>query len=156
MKSRCVSNMNSRRCYPLAGSAYVLCEYSGQTEFSYIRDTAQELLAAGYIPVIAHAERYGCLLDNYELISELKDSGALIQVNADAVLGLDGRAARKFCKTLLKNGLADIVASDSHDMKRRPCHIEKCREYVQKKYGEDTARRLFVTAPKKILEKSGE
>ncbi len=154
--SHCVENLRSGRCFTLADSDYVLAEYSGSSEFVYIRNTVQELLLAGYIPVIAHAERYQCLLDDLDLIEELRKGGAMIQINADAVLGKDGRGAKQFCKQLLDYGMADFIASDSHDMTERPCRMAACRDFVRRKYGEETAVWLFETHPARIIEHSGE
>ncbi|MCD8365902.1 MAG: hypothetical protein LUC83_08880 [Clostridiales bacterium] len=154
--SHCVEYMERRRCVPLANGGYILSEYSYHTEYTYIRNMTQELLSAGYTPVIAHVERYGCITDEPDLLDELRRMGALIQVNADSVLGLDGRSAKQFCKYALKYDLVDVVASDSHGITNRPCHMEKCRQHIQKKYGESTAFRLFEGTPKKILQKPGE
>ena len=41
----------------------------------------REAIFAGYIPVIAHVERYECLSD-ISRIEDLQELGALIQVNA--------------------------------------------------------------------------
>lgn len=57
----------------------------------------QELVLHGYIPVFAHVERYGALAD-LQLAEELRNLGAWITVNADAVLGLEGMAQRNTVK----------------------------------------------------------
>jgi protein-tyrosine phosphatase len=115
----------------------------------------QAAVSHGYIPVIAHVERYECMTKQPERADDLRQMGAWIQLNADAVLGLDGRAPKKFCRILLKNGWADVIASDSHGIKERACHMDKCYEYVAKKYGEREARRLFSDNPEEILASAG-
>ncbi len=40
--------------------------------------------------------------------------GELIQINADSVLGIDGRMFKRYTKKLLKAGLVDVIGSDSH------------------------------------------
>ena len=129
-----------------------MTEYSFETEYSDIRTQTKKLLSYGYVPVIAHAERYACLLKKPRLCLELLDSGAYIQLNADSILGLDGKAGEKFCRKLLKNQWADFVASDAHGMKERANHLGKCMEYVAKKYGGDYAEILFGSNPQKILD----
>lgn len=141
------------RYLPLAGGEYVLTEYEYSTEYKYIFKMTQELLRYGYIPVIAHVERYGCLVQEPGRLDELKEIGALIQVNAGAVIGKEGWGAKQYCKKILKNNWVDIVASDSHDLKRRPCHMAKCYEYLEKKYGQRTADRLMRKNPSKVLGK---
>lgn len=130
----------------------MLTEYSHDTEYSYICGQTKKLLAYGYIPVVAHVERYACFMKKPKLCLELSNTGAYIQVNADSILGMGGRAEEKLCRKLLKNQWADIVASDAHGTEKRACHLGKCREYVAKKYGEDYAELLFRRNPKKIVE----
>lgn len=142
----------SGRVMTLAGSGYVLTEYEYETEYEYIERMTQQLISHGYIPVIAHVERYRCLIKNPELIDQLRHQGAWIQVNADAVLGLEGGAGKRFCKKLLKNGWVNVIASDSHGIQRRVSHMEKCREYLLKKYDERYVEKLFCQNPGKILE----
>ena len=54
VNSHIVEYLQSGRCVTLAGTNYVLVEYSHETEFSYIRQMNEELLRRGYVPVIAH------------------------------------------------------------------------------------------------------
>lgn len=151
VNSDIVKNLQSGRCKTLAGTDYVLTEYSYQTEYSYIEEQTHRLLSCGYIPVIAHVERYQCFQKKPVLCAELSDMGALIQVNADSVLGMSGWKEKQFCKKLLKQGWADIVASDAHDMSERASHMAICKTNIEKKYGEEYAERLFVKNPMRIL-----
>lgn len=150
VNSQIVESLDRRRCKTLAGSRYVLCEYSHDTEYSYIYQMTQELLLHGYVPVLAHVERYQALSDLQE-VKEIQSLGAWITVNADAVLGLEGMGPKKYCKKLLKEELVDVIASDSHGIKERSCHLQKCREHIIKKYGTQEAEKLFVKNPLKIL-----
>jgi protein-tyrosine phosphatase len=90
-------------------------------------------------------------MDDIECAAELRKMGALIQVNADAVLGLEGRGTRKLCKALLRENLIDLIASDSHGIMERACHMRQCFEFVAKKYGGERAERLFCLTPAMIL-----
>ena len=119
--------------------------------YSYMKKMTQEALLAGYIPVIAHIERYECVCDDPDIAGELRNMGALVQVNADAVLGNDGRAPKKICRKLLKNMDVDIIASDSHNTSTRANNLAKCYDYVVKKYGSDYADLLFKQNPARIV-----
>lgn len=152
VNSEITEKLQKGRCRTLAESDYVLTEYSGQTQYSYISEYTGRLLSSGYIPVIAHVERYGCLLKEPGLCAELSGKGALIQVNADSILGMDGRAAGRFCRKLLKNQWVDLIASDAHGRRERANHMGSCRRAVEKTYGEAYARRLFWENPERILE----
>lgn len=151
VNSRIIEYIRNGRCHTLADTNYVLTEYEYETEYSYIKKMTRELLFQGYIPVIAHVERYACMQQEVDRAGELQDMGALIQVNCDAVLGNDGRAAKKYTKKLIKEGYLDIIASDSHGIKKRVCHMRPCFEYVSKKYGNEVARELMEENPREIL-----
>lgn len=147
-----IEYLEEGKCLSLAGSEYVLTEYEYDTEYSYIFQMSHLLMRYGYIPVIAHVERYGCLVKNPKKIEELQEIGALIQVNAGAVIGEEGWASKNFCKKLLKHNWVDIVASDSHGMKKRVCYMAKAYDYISDKFGERQSIRLMLTNPDKILQ----
>ena len=149
--SRCFEHFSNGRCLTLAGSHYILMEYSHITEYSYILAMTREALLGGYLPVIAHAERYPCMIKSPARAKELRRMGAMVQVNADSVLGLEGRAAKQYCRTLIKDEAVDIIASDSHGIEERVCHLAECREYIEKKYSAEAARLLLHDNPVKIL-----
>lgn len=151
VNSRIAEYLGNGRCRTLAGSDYVLTEYSFQTEYSYIFERTRYLLFCGYFPVIAHAERYGCLIERPSRCQELQDMGALIQLNADSVLGLAGREIAAFCRRVLKNRWADIIASDAHGDENRVNHLGTCCRHIVKKFDEDYANLLFYQNPRKII-----
>lgn len=151
VNSRIVEAFQNGRCHTLAGSKYVLSEYSHDSEFGYIYRMTEELIRHGYIPVIAHAERYACMTSDLHGAGELRELGAWIQLNADAVLGLEGRTPKRYCKKMLEYGYVDVVASDSHGITRRACHLEQCRAYIEKKLGQEIAERLLQENPAMII-----
>lgn len=135
----------------MAGSRYVLVEFSGRHTYTQIRNQVYELTAAGYRPIIAHAERYPCLLKDMLLAGELVHAGAQIQVTASSVMGKAGHGRKKFCKWLIKNDYLDYIATDAHDIAGRKPDLGACAAYVAKKYGEEYARRIFVKNPREII-----
>ena len=141
----------SGRCYALADSQYILTEYASSSDWEFARKMTQESLRYGYIPILAHVERYGFVMEDIQNLEELRKMGALIQINADAVLGLEGRRIKKLCKTLLKEDLVDVIASDSHGVQSRSCNMRRAYDYVAKRYGKDTAELLFCMNPAQIL-----
>lgn len=151
VNSRTMEYLESGRCHTLADTAYVLMEYKYETDFSYIKESVQEALRHGYVPIVAHIERYRCM-DRLEHVEFLREIGAMIQVNADAVIGKDGLRAKGYVKKLLKNGLVDFVASDSHGMKQRKNNMGKCREYLYRKYDGRYVDKILETNAGEILQ----
>ena len=77
----------------------------------------------GYDIIIAHIERY-------EKYDALFDLGVGIQVNAESVS--DPRV-----KKLIKKGKVDFVASDMHNLKKRPPNLSQALEKVSRIYGDE-------------------
>lgn len=150
--SQMVSDLQAGIKPTLANSRYVLTEFSTIHGYSVFRKQIYELVNAGYIPIIAHIERYRCIVNEQSLINELIALGAEIQVTSGALLGSYGWSMKRFCRKLLKKRLVHYIASDAHNMRTRPVDLGKCAKYVEKKYGKSYARRLFVDNPKKIIQ----
>lgn len=136
----CVSWLHQGLCQTLNNSRYVLVDFSHQVSYREIADGLKSLLSAGYIPILAHAERYR--LKAKQIIS-LKQLGVLIQLNAQAILGENGFLKKHKTKKILSEHLADFVATDTHDITYRSPKMEKCYHYVAKHYGSSYADFIF-------------
>ncbi|MDD7770609.1 tyrosine-protein phosphatase [Suipraeoptans intestinalis] len=140
------------RCITLAGSDYVLVEYSHDITKEELWRSCGNLTAHGYIPVVAHVERYHRVCKDTEFLKKLRELGGRIQINAGSVIGQHGWSCKGICRALLKEGVADIVASDTHGVKHRRNHMKQCRTYLAGKYGEMYAGDLMERIPQEILE----
>ena len=144
-----VENLVAGKLPTLADSKYVLVEFYPAVFYNDLKNAIQKLTTSGFIPVIAHAERYACLRkEDASLLCEL---GAYIQLNARSVLGKSGREPKRFCKKLLKEGTVHFIASDSHDTLRRTPELSKCFEYISKKFSEKYAEQIFNKNPMHII-----
>lgn len=146
-----IDDLTSGRRPTMAGSRYVLCEYSGASEATFIKERSYQLVSRGYIPILAHIERYPALTKDFGLIEELSELGCMMQVNAGSILGEDGFSVRRFCKKLIHYDLLDLVGSDAHDLKKRIPRIGACAEYLQKKEGQAYAERILCENPARII-----
>lgn len=144
-------NLEKNRVHSLADSSYILTEYSYAVDLERILTYTQELIMRGWKPIIAHTERCEMFQRKPLLVKEVIDVGAQIQVNADSVLGIDGRAVKKTSRKLLDLDFVDYIASDAHDMGERASHLGDCFSFVRKKYGKDTAQILFDGNPAMII-----
>ncbi len=135
----CEEWLSDGRCRCMNNSKYVLVDFSERESKEHISKGLGKLLSAGYIPILAHAERYCGLRGNLLFLKEQRDNGVLIQIDTKSILGGFGLNARMFSKKILKNYLADFVSSDAHDTKKRPPGIKEAYEYIEKKYGTDYA-----------------
>ena len=127
---------------PLAGSRFVLLEFGYKADKRSILEGVQNIIREGYIPVLAHVERYEGLGADTENVRALAEAGAYIQVNSESVgFGLWG--AKAFVTRLLKEGLVHFVATDAHDTKTRAPKLAKAAEHIKKHYGSKYCRQIF-------------
>jgi protein-tyrosine phosphatase len=138
-----VECLKKGRRLTMAGSRYVLVEFSNGDEKKYIEERVRSLLMNGYIPIIAHVERYKATRNDIGFLTELKQMGAYIQVNADTISGQDGFGARTFAKKVMKQGLLDFVGSDGHRKTERIPEIGKCVAKMEKTMGSEYVKKMF-------------
>ena len=144
-------DLNAGKRPTLGGSRYVLCEFSDGDLASYITERTYQLLANGYIPVLAHIERYKALTKDFSLIDDLVERGCRMQVNAGSILGEDGFFTRRFCKKLIDYDLLHFIGSDAHNLTDRTPRIGECASYLEKKYGEAYAQQILLENPGRIM-----
>lgn len=135
----------------MADSDCVLMEFNPLEEKSYIYNAVREAFSSGYTPIVAHVERYEQLMKKPEYVKNLKDMGALVQVNASSVIGDNGLHTKRDVKKLLKAGYVDFVSTDAHSDRNRAPRMEKCAAYLYKKYGESYANKLLYRNAEKYL-----
>lgn len=136
----------------MAGSHYVLVEFSPLESYDYIRNGLYSLLMGGYFPIAAHVERYQNVCAKGYRIDELVDMGCYIQVNAGSIMGNFGAKTKRIAKKMLKQHQVHFVATDAHDLGKRAPYLSDCADYISKKYGEDYATKLFYENPLYVIQ----
>lgn len=143
--------------YPtLNSSRYMLVEYNVLRDIhsiEYRDDCLYELKARGYIPVIAHIERYFHSELDYSIIENWIDMGCVLQINRTSILGMHGKKIQSNALSFLDNGYCDVIATDAHRANgSRISMLSDVYSVVGKRIGFDNADILMYTNPKRILE----
>lgn len=138
--------------FTLADTRYVLVEFYPTVVFPQMEKYISSLLNNGYIPIIAHCERYKCMrsaikIINDKNISHLVEMGAYLQVNVTSVFGSE----HKFVSKLIEKDYLHLVASDAHSLGRRGVYWEECVNYLEKKYNKEYLNWLLIQNPVKVL-----
>lgn len=133
---------------------YILVEFPIYADYSYIRKAVQKLRYAGYVPILAHVERYD-FFKQPKRVEDLVELGAYIQVNASSVLGRHGFFEKCAIVRLLKKDLVHFVGTDAHNTKERSPEIRMCAEYLKRKLGKGKAQRILEENPKIMLRGEG-
>ncbi len=134
----------------MAGSSYAMIEFSPTDSREHITDALQKVAGAGFIPIIAHMERYPAI-GKTEQVQELKSRyRAMVQINARSLTRKQPLMRRKFFDRLFTEGLVDFVATDTHSMPGRETCMTEGMSALERRFGEGVARRI-ADAPAKYL-----
>lgn len=128
----------------LADSRCCLVEFHPMEDYHYIFDGLRELLYSGYQPILAHCERYVCLVKNPRHVEELAEQKILLQCNAAGVEQKLFQPIPKFINGLLRQELVTFIATDAHrpEGERAPT-LHRPAAWLTKKYGASAAQRLL-------------
>ena len=115
----------------IEGTKCVLVEFPFTSEWNEtliprVQSFAHE---TGYTPILAHVERYACVLQNPSLLTDIFKAGCLLQVNTSAFLH---KKTRRFAYALLGKCMVHCIGTDAHDLSSRPpdymqARMEICR-----------------------------
>ncbi|MCU0649523.1 MAG: hypothetical protein MUF00_16135 [Gemmatimonadaceae bacterium] len=106
--------MADDRSLGLGGSRALLVEFSRLGVPPNASLELARIAREGWVPVLAHPERYrGCTVDD---VKRWRESGVVIQTDARLLLAKGPAAA--LARSLLVEGLIDILASDNHGDER--------------------------------------
>lgn len=105
---------------PIGDGPYICVELPRSIYPLYADRAFFDLLVAGYRPLLIHPERNRGIQGRPERMAALAEQGVLGIVTAGSLLGHFGSTAERLARRFLKEGTAPLVASDAHDLQRRP------------------------------------
>lgn len=113
-----ITSLKQEKIFSLNNTKYLLIEFPFYNQVLNLDDLLYELKYHGFIPVIAHPERYEVFQKNPSLIEDLKANGILFQANYASILGYYGSKAKKLVKYLFKHHYIDFLGTDIHHLKK--------------------------------------
>lgn len=132
----------------LGDGPWLLVEPSFTEDVRVLEKILRDLQDGGYRVVLAHPERCTAFHRDPLMLESLVQNGALCSVTAGALVGRFGEHVRRFALRLAHDGLMHNVASDAHDLTRRPPGM--AREIEQAGLGQ-LASWLTGAVPEAIL-----
>lgn len=136
----------------LANSKYILFEFPMNEKIIYDEDLIKSLKESGYIPVIAHPERYGYVQENIKIASKWYENGALFQCNYGSIIGQYGEKAKKILKKLLEKNMVDFLGSDCHRCNSTYLLIDDAIKELKNIISDDYIEKLTQINPNKVIE----
>ena len=92
----------------------LLTEISYSTPPANLNEAISGIIENGYIPILAHPERYFFYHRNFDNYYRLKEMGFHLQVNLLSLTGYYGNGVKKAAKFILEKDLAVLVGTDLH------------------------------------------
>ncbi len=135
----------------LNDSRYPLIEFDFYENSRTAYSRLSRLVAKGYVPIVAHPERYEFVSEEEDAAMKLKEIGCLLQINKGSLSGAFGREAQKVAHRLLEDSMADFVASDAHSPYMRTPFLANVRDMLSEEYSPDYARLLLNENPMHVL-----
>mgnify|MGYP000009444390 FL=1 len=147
----CTAWLREGVCRTMNGTRYVLVDFSEAAPEKVIGNGLHTLLNAGYIPILAHVERYRSLHGKIPAIRSLWHNGVIFQADTQSLFRKFGLLVQSQCKKLLSLGMIDMISSDAHNCTSRPPEMTGCFHYISKKYGADCAAALCCNNAERLL-----
>lgn len=135
----------------LNDSRYVLTEFAVDTNAAAFLPVLEDMLQAGYIPLVAHPERYAAVCRDPRMVQDWLDCGCHLQLTGGSVMGTYGKTVQRTATTLLRNDLVACIASDAHGLRGRSNFLMDVYDHLHIQYSQAYARCLMYTNPLRIF-----
>lgn len=130
---------------------YCLIEFPMLELPPYAEQVFFSLQVKGITPIIAHPERNREVIADPNLAAHWIESGCLIQINANSLLGSFGPQVQRVSEIMLKHHMAHFIASDAHSAGRRGFHLGCSVEKAQRLIASEIAAKLVSTNPARVI-----
>ena len=119
-----LANLRSGKYPTMNGTKYVLMEFSRWVQPDAAVLCVEEMISAGYIPIIAHVEYYRYLQSNIALVQQFRELGAKIQLNVGSLFNEMDESTKAWARRLVLERKADFLGTDAHRTYYRPPSAE--------------------------------
>ncbi len=141
-----IKKIKSGDLLTLNNSRYVLCELSFVNKPTFLKDLFYNLELEGYVPIIAHVERYPYVENNIEWLEDFIKMGALIQINYSSI-----KSNYEITRELLERNMVHIIGTDSHQSEWRNPDIRAYKDEMLKIVSEERFEILSTINPAKVI-----
>ncbi len=116
----------------IIGTKILLIEMPFTLWTEAIYRSLMRLQERGYVPVIAHIERYISYQNEQKCLERLEEMGVQIQCNCTF---LTNRFTKKKALRFIGGRRINFLGTDSHDMSSRKPKMDKALKIIEKKHG---------------------
>lgn len=117
--------------YCLAGTAYILVELLTTAAPEETWNLLYQLQLRGYLPILAHPERYRHIMEHPQVVRQWVEKGILLQSNVGSFTGEFGDSAQHHVEWLHRRGLIHFLGSDAHRTGWRTTDTAKAQQAIR-------------------------
>jgi protein-tyrosine phosphatase len=114
-------------------------------------DIIFQLNSRGITPIITHPERNLVFYEMPDKLRRFISLGCLAQITARSLTRGFGWGVARFTRRLVRDGLIHLMASDAHNVAKRPPVMGDALKKLEKMVGERRARDMVETIPERII-----
>ena len=129
------------------GGRYLLTEFPEDAAPGYFRSMLQSIQDLGYIPLVAHPERYRAVCQMPQIVMPWLDMGCHLQLTGGSILGEYGKTVQRTAAYLLQQDLVACVASDAHGVHHRSNFLLDVYDHLCVRYSKHYAMCLMYENP---------
>jgi protein-tyrosine phosphatase len=139
--------LQQKKLPTLNGSRYLLTEFPFDAHPDYFLDALKSIRESGYIPLVAHPERYMAVCRSPEIVVPWLDMGCHLQLTGGSIIGENGKTVQQTAAILLKQDLVACVASDAHGVHHRSNFLLDVYDHLSLRYSKYYAQCLMYENP---------
>jgi len=132
------------------GGRYLLVELPHEV-FIDLRPLLVQLGDRDVSPIVSHPDRNAFLVNRPEAVRPWLEDGAFFQVTAASLCGDYGPDVEQAAWHYLSTGIADLVATDAHDLKGHRPRMSDAYQRITQRLGHAVANRVCITNPAAVL-----
>ncbi len=110
-----------------------------------------QLNSRGITPIITHPERNLIFYEMPDKLRRFVSLGCLAQITARSLTRGFGWGVARFTKRLIREGLIHLMATDAHNVAKRPPAMGSALKKLSKMVGEGRARAMVESFPERII-----
>ena len=145
------AHLHHRR-YTINETEYLLIELPDFNIPANLGEVLYRMRVDGLTPILTHPERNATLQRKPDMLQSWMDNGLVLQITAGSVTGNFGSKAEAMAWRLLRSGSVHFLATDAHDLERRPPKMQAAHQAVSRKLGIETAELLTRANPLAVFE----
>lgn len=144
-------DVQRKKARTLVKSPYVMVEFDPKVSYGYLFRGIRRLIDEGYIPVLAHFERYLCLREEKNLL-DLHSCGCLLQMNYDSLKGRWFQTDVRWCRKQITENRVYLMGTDMHRLDFRPPDIEGPLRWLEDHVDSAVLKKMLYENPMKIIQ----